>query len=147
MGRGMPWDPVKYSHGACFLRRFGFPKNAVSTSSMFLLFIHLFLSIYAVITQPPFPTLTHPSLAALSPDHELRKIYPRDFFPNREHSIQILSLVLWLKPCAAQVVRLPLGETTYWLLGPQDGRKVSDPTLKSSPHSQICLFFILFHHT
>ncbi|KAF8588115.1 alpha/beta-hydrolase [Ramaria rubella] len=53
-----------------------------------------------------FPTPAHPSLDSVPTSSEVRQIYPRDFFPNPNS------------------VRLPLGKTTYWILGPEDGPKV-----------------------
>ncbi|KAF8487791.1 alpha/beta-hydrolase [Gautieria morchelliformis] len=54
----------------------------------------------------PFPSPAHRSLDAIPATAEIRKIYPRDFFPN------------------PNTVRLPLGRTTYWLFGPEHGPKV-----------------------
>jgi len=57
--------------------------------------------------MPVFPTPADHSLDDIAPDSELRKLYPRDLYPN------------------PQSVRLPLGKTTYWLLGPEDGVKIA----------------------
>lgn len=55
----------------------------------------------------PFPTPADHSLHDIPTDSEIRKVYPIDFYPH------------------PQIVRLPLGTTTYWLLGPESGPKVA----------------------
>ncbi|KAF8509122.1 alpha/beta-hydrolase [Hysterangium stoloniferum] len=58
------------------------------------------------MSPSPFPTPAQHSLEALPLDSKVRMVYPIDYYPNPE------------------TVRLPLGKTTYWLLGPEDGPKV-----------------------
>ncbi|KIJ50034.1 hypothetical protein M422DRAFT_777164 [Sphaerobolus stellatus SS14] len=54
----------------------------------------------------PFPTPVHHSLDEVDPESIIRKGYPKDFLPN------------------PQTVRFPQGKSTYWLFGPEDGKKV-----------------------
>ncbi|GJJ14057.1 hypothetical protein Clacol_008314 [Clathrus columnatus] len=54
-----------------------------------------------------FPTPVEHSLDAVPPESEIRQLYPRNIFPN------------------PQSVQLPWGKTTFWLLGPEGGPKVS----------------------
>ncbi|KIJ53182.1 hypothetical protein M422DRAFT_64720 [Sphaerobolus stellatus SS14] len=56
--------------------------------------------------MPQFPTPVDHSLDAVDPKSPIRVVYPKDFYPN------------------PQTVHFPLGKTTYWILGPEDGTKV-----------------------
>ncbi|TFK73556.1 alpha/beta-hydrolase [Pluteus cervinus] len=68
----------------------------------------LILSTYflAAFPKPPEPLYMHSSLASLPKTSKTWEIYPEDFYPNGAY------------------VAFPSGRVRYWLLGPEEGRKI-----------------------
>ncbi|TFY71975.1 hypothetical protein EVG20_g1011 [Dentipellis fragilis] len=73
-----------------------------------LVFPPLFLAAYFIAQFPHSPEVIaiHASLASLPKDCKSWDIYPEDFYPGGAY------------------VSLPFGRVRYWLLGPEDGKKV-----------------------
>ncbi|KAA1466620.1 alpha/beta-hydrolase [Dentipellis sp. KUC8613] len=73
-----------------------------------LVFPPLFLAAYFIAQFPHAPEVTaiHASLASLPKHCKSWDIYPEDFYPGGAY------------------VSLPFGRVRYWLLGPEDGKKV-----------------------
>lgn len=68
----------------------------------------LFLTVYllASFPRPPTVPIIHPSLAHLPSSSPSWDVYPEDFYSGGAYA------------------NLPLGRVRYWLIGPEDGRRV-----------------------
>jgi len=74
----------------------------------FLLIPPLIFATYLLVAfpNPPEALNIFPSFASLPPNSKAREIYPEDFYESGSYT------------------NSPYGRTRYWLLGPENGKKV-----------------------
>ncbi|KAK7045078.1 Alpha/Beta hydrolase protein [Favolaschia claudopus] len=79
---------------------------------LLLLVPPLVVSLYLLASFPPplgpLPVPSYPGLESLPPDSRARQIYSED----------------WVEGGEGAYVDLPMGRTRYWLVGPENGRKI-----------------------
>lgn len=95
------------------------------------------IAVYFLTSFPHVPesVVIHPSLASLNRTNEsnvaerVKAVYPEDFWEKQVQDGDGRSVDV-----EGRYVSLPLGRTRYWVMGPEDGTKVS--------YVQVCASFI-----
>jgi hypothetical protein len=106
------------SYGPNFPIAVATTTGVLGLSGVYLLWKHLFS-----FPSDPKKILPDPSLASLPPDSRHWRIYPEDFYGK-----------------GGAYATFPQGRVRYWLIGPEDGRKVRcfvvNPMSRSSKEHQ-----------
>ncbi|KDQ29820.1 hypothetical protein PLEOSDRAFT_1038730 [Pleurotus ostreatus PC15] len=82
------------------------PFQCLTLSLLILPPILLTTYFLAAFPSPPEPLVIYPSLESLPKAHSSWEIYPEDFYQGGAYA------------------RFPYGKVRYWLIGPEDGKKV-----------------------
>ncbi|KJA29628.1 hypothetical protein HYPSUDRAFT_195996 [Hypholoma sublateritium FD-334 SS-4] len=82
------------------------PYQCLTLSLLILPPLLLTTYFMAIFPSPPAPIFIHPSLASMPPTSKSWSIYPEDFYPGGGYAA------------------FPNGKVRYWLLGPENGKKV-----------------------